>query len=92
MRAVIYEVRITTDIIHQWEADIDELYIPDMAVSTNIRDGDFNCFKTYDGRYKKAHVLKEFEIDEILAAQLKHFVLEKNSLKDQVTRVLEDNL
>lgn len=61
MRAILYDIYITTDIIHKWGVNIDEIYIPVLNISVNTANDELNIFETYESRYTKASVTKENE-------------------------------
>lgn len=87
MKARVYTLVITTDIIHDWKAQIKEIYIPSMKISFNNYE-QVNIFKTYKGRYTDATLVEEIEIDDTFAERLFDNIYERLLLEEKVEKFM----
>jgi hypothetical protein len=104
MKARLYEIGITTDLIHGWTTKILEVYIPKYKLSFNHVNDDgnhraVNLFRTYPGRYTKgdmynkpAKLIKTFEISQGFGEELSNFFEARELFEKRVKDFWAENV
>lgn len=98
MKAKLYQITVTTDIIHGWSTTIYEIFVSELGIAYNVASSNYmnsetlHVFKTDSDRYTPSNsiLLMELEIDPKIVKILQNRLKDDKILTDHFENIMRD--